>query len=85
MDVVNVFTASNGCGSASVPKTDVPGCTSTFDHAQVTPGCVSYQNCTAPTVWCSHDDNGYNNSDGRQHGWPCFASNAIADFFMKLP
>jgi hypothetical protein len=85
MDVVDVFTTSNGCGKSTSPKTDVPSCTSSFDHKPVMPGCVTYQNCVAPSVWCSHDDNGYNNTDGRQHGWPCFASNAIADFFMSLP
>jgi poly(3-hydroxybutyrate) depolymerase len=85
VDVVNMFRASNGCGSTSTPKSDVASCTSSFDRMQVTPGCVSYQGCSAPTIWCSHNDNGYNNTDGKQHGWPCFASNAIADFFMALP
>jgi poly(3-hydroxybutyrate) depolymerase len=85
IDVVNMFTASNMCSSTSMPKNDVPTCTSTFDKKTVTPGCVTYQNCAVPTVWCSHNDNGYNNTDGKQHGWPCFASNAIADFFMSLP
>jgi hypothetical protein len=51
----------------------------------VTPGCVSYQGCSQPTIWCSHNDNGYNASDGHEHGWPCFASNAMADFFLGLP
>ena len=37
------------------------------------------------TVWCSHNDSGYNLTDGHMHGWPCFASNAIADFFLGLP
>lgn len=85
MDVVNVFATSNGCSTMTAPDSDVPSCVSTFDRKQVTPGCVTYQNCMQPTVWCSHNDNGYNNTDGRQHGWPCFASNAIADFFLGLP
>jgi polyhydroxybutyrate depolymerase len=84
-DVVQLFATSNSCSSSTTPKTDVPTCSSTFDHMQVTPGCVTYQSCMAPTVWCSHNDNGYNGTDGHQHGWPCFASNAIADFFMSLP
>jgi polyhydroxybutyrate depolymerase len=85
MDVVNLFTTSNACTSMTMPKPDVAACTSSFDHMQVTPGCVTYQGCKAPTIWCSHNDNGYNNTDGRQHGWPCFASSAIAEFFAGLP
>jgi hypothetical protein len=79
-DVVQLFTTSNSCSTSTAPKADVPTCSSTFDHMQVTPGCVTYQNCTEPTVWCSHNDIGYNSTDGHEHGWPCFASSAIADF-----
>jgi hypothetical protein len=83
-DVVGVFTASNACSTTTSPKLDVPSCTSSFDRKSVTPGCVTYEGCMAPSVWCSHNDNGYNNTDGRQHGWPCFASAAIAEFFLGL-
>jgi poly(3-hydroxybutyrate) depolymerase len=83
-DVVQVFRTSNMCESTSTPKTDVTTCTSTFDRMQVTPGCVTYDGCTVPTHWCSHNDNGYNNTDGRQHGWPCFASSAMGAFFQTL-
>jgi hypothetical protein len=24
-------------------------------------------------------------TDGHEHGWPCFANSAIADFFLSLP
>jgi polyhydroxybutyrate depolymerase len=85
IDVVNFFTSSNACSSMTLPDSDVAGCNSSFDRAPVTPGCVAYQGCSQPTIWCSHNDNGYNASDGHQHGWPCFASNAMADFFMGLP
>jgi poly(3-hydroxybutyrate) depolymerase len=85
MDVVSFFTSSNTCGTATVPDTDVPTCNSSFDRMLVTPGCVTYQGCTQPTIWCSHNDNGYNATDGHEHGWPCFASNAMADFFLSLP
>jgi poly(3-hydroxybutyrate) depolymerase len=84
-DVVQLFTTSNACSSSTTPKADIAACSSTFDHMQVTPGCVSYQNCVEPTVWCSHNDNGYNSTDGHEHGWPCFASSAIAEFFGSLP
>jgi polyhydroxybutyrate depolymerase len=84
-DVVDVFVASNKCMAQSMPDAAVPPCNSTFDQKPVTPGCVTYQGCTEPTIWCSHNDNGYNLTDGHMHGWPCFASNAIADFFLGLP
>jgi hypothetical protein len=83
--VVDVFVKSNMCMDATMPDADVPTCNSTFDQKPVTPGCVTYQGCTKPTIWCSHNDNGYNLTDGHEHGWPCFASNAIADFFLALP
>ena len=85
IDVVDLFTSSNGCTATTVPDTAVPTCKSTFDGMTVTPGCITYQGCTEPTVWCSHNDNGYNSTDGHEHGWPCFASNAMADFFAGLP
>jgi len=80
-DVVAVFTASNTCSTTTAPH-DVPTCTSTTDRMTVTPGCVTYQGCAKPTIWCSHNDHGYNLTDGYEHGWPCFASNAMADFFL---
>lgn len=84
-DVVDFFALSNGCSSSTEPESGVASCKSTFDQQQVAPGCITYQGCGAPTVWCSHNDNGYNDTNGRQHGWPCFASNAMADFFLGLP
>lgn len=84
-NVVAVFTASNMCMAATMPDPDVPTCKSTFDQQTVDPGCKIYQGCSKPTIWCSHNDNGYNATDGHMHGWPCFASNAIADFFLGLP
>lgn len=84
-DVVAFFTSSNACMTASQPDTDVPTCKSALDQMTVTPGCVTYDGCTKPTIWCSHNDNSYNTTDGNMHGWPCFASNAMADFFLALP
>jgi poly(3-hydroxybutyrate) depolymerase len=84
-NVVAVFTASNMCTTATTPYTKVPMCNSTTDGKPVNAGCVSYQGCVQPTVWCSHNDNGYNLAEGRQHGWPCFASDAMNDFFLGLP
>jgi poly(3-hydroxybutyrate) depolymerase len=84
-DVVDVFAAGNSCDSATMPFPEVMGCTSSFNQKQVAPGCVEYQGCDQPLIWCSHNDEGYNNTDGRYHGWPCFASKAMADFFSSLP
>ena len=83
-DVVEAFRTSNSCQSSSAPKTDVAMCRSSFDNMQVNPGCITYDGCSVPTHWCSHNDNGYNSTDGRQHGWPCFASSAMAAFFQGL-
>ncbi len=82
-DVVDVFSSSNSCQTATTDY-DVAGCNG-FMNKAVDPGCVSYQGCGEPTVWCSHNDEGYNLTDGHYHGWPCFASNAMADFFASLP
>lgn len=83
-DVVDVFASSNSCSATTTPFSEVTSCTSGFNGKSVTPGCVSYQGCGEPLVWCSHDDEGYNSTDGHYHGWPCFASNAMADFFLDL-
>jgi poly(3-hydroxybutyrate) depolymerase len=78
MDLVNVFTSSNMCSGGATPYASVPTCMSKFDRMTVTPGCVSYPGCAKPTIWCSHDDHGYNATDGYEHGWPCFASDAMS-------
>ncbi len=84
-DVVDVFAAGNSCSSSTMPFPEVTSCTSSFNQKSVTPGCVEYQGCDQPLIWCSHNDEGYNNTDGHYHGWPCFASKAMADFFSSLP
>lgn len=84
-DVVAVFQTSNACLDTSMPYAAIAGCNSAFNGQAVDPGCIEYQGCSQPTIWCSHNDSNYNDTDGFQHGWPCFASNAIADFFLGLP
>ncbi len=83
-DVVDVFASSNSCGATTVAFDAVAGCTG-YGNKAVDPGCVSYGACGEPLIWCSHNDEGYNLTDGHYHGWPCFASNAMADFFLSLP
>jgi polyhydroxybutyrate depolymerase len=79
-DVVGRFTAVNKCSSTSMPYSGVAMCMSSGTN--VNPGCVSYDGCMEPTVWCSHNDPQYSNTN---HGWPCFATKAMADFFAALP
>jgi polyhydroxybutyrate depolymerase len=74
------YLASNSCSMNTTPY-DVASCTSQYNGAQVTPGCVSYQGCSEPMIWCSHDDGNYS---GTNHGWPCFASQAIYDFLKQF-
>ena len=81
-DVVARFTSVNKCSSTTMPYSSVMSCSSTQNGAKVTPGCVSYQSCMQPTVWCSHDDPNYSSTN---HGWPCFANTAIYEFFGGLP
>ncbi len=84
-DVVAVFSASNKCLTTSAPYPQIAMCNSLFDNKPVNPNCIKYDGCTEPTIWCSHNDNIYNLTDGHEHGWPCFANTAISDFFLGLP
>lgn len=81
-DVVARFTAVNKCMSTTMPYSSVAGCSSTQNGAKVEPGCVTYQGCTQPTIWCSHNDPNYSSTN---HGWPCFATTAMYEFFGALP
>ncbi|AUX37120.1 hypothetical protein SOCE836_093410 [Sorangium cellulosum] len=74
------FRAANMCQTSSTPYSEVMGCQSS--GKAVNPGCVSYSGCSAPTIWCSHDDPAYSNTS---HGVPCFAIKAMYDFFTGMP
>jgi poly(3-hydroxybutyrate) depolymerase len=81
-NTVAKFRASNMCADTSKPYTQVMTCNSTDSgHPLVNPGCIIYDNCTVPTIWCSHNDPSYS---GTQHGVPCFAIKAMSDFFAGL-
>jgi polyhydroxybutyrate depolymerase len=81
-DTVAKFRAANSCASTSKPY-DVMTCNSTDSgHPLVDPGCIIYDNCTVPTIWCSHNDPSYS---GTEHGVPCFAMKAMQDFFAGIP
>src|SRR6185369_15911656 len=81
-DVVARFTTVNKCQSTTSAYSSVASCNSTQNNAKVEPGCVSYAGCSEPTIWCSHNDPSYS---GTNHGWPCFATKAMYDFFASLP
>jgi polyhydroxybutyrate depolymerase len=72
--------AANMCMDSSMPYAQVQGCQS--GQTTVDPGCVAYDGCKAPTIWCSHNDPAYS---GTMHGVPCFAMTAMHDFFGSLP
>lgn len=79
-DAVKEFTVANGCLASSTPYAPITACNS--GGKSVEHGCRQYAGCTVPTVWCSHDDPQYSNTN---HGWPCFATQAMHDFFAALP
>ncbi len=72
------FRSANGC-DMNATTYDVMGCQS--GGTSVDPGCVEYDGCNVPTVWCSHNDPFYN---GTSHGVPCFAADAMHQFFTSL-
>jgi poly(3-hydroxybutyrate) depolymerase len=74
------FRTANGCGTTSTTYSPVMGCQSS--GKTVNPGCVSYDGCDVPTIWCSHDDPQYGTTS---HGVPCFAVKAMHDFFGSFP
>ena len=73
------YLLSNQCGASTVAHAQA-GCMSS--GVQVEPGCVQYQGCVEPTIWCQHNDPQYSNTN---HGWPCFANDAIDTFLTSLP
>jgi polyhydroxybutyrate depolymerase len=62
-------------------------CSATTAPGPVAP-CVSYEGCSAglPIAWCEHNEPTYQDQ-GRStfHGWPSFASQAMASFLFNLP
>jgi polyhydroxybutyrate depolymerase len=81
-NAVAKFRTSNSCMDTSKPYAPVMGCNSTESgHPAVDPGCIIYDGCTVPTIWCSHNDPSYS---GTEHGIPCFAIKSMYDFFATL-
>jgi polyhydroxybutyrate depolymerase len=78
-NAVAKFRTANMCADTSKPYTPIMGCMS--GTTQVDPGCIVYDNCTVPTIWCAHNDPNYS---GTQHGVPCFGIKSMSDFFKTL-
>jgi poly(3-hydroxybutyrate) depolymerase len=78
-ETVEQFVSTNSCEGTSSDYAPVMGCQS--GNVAVDPGCIVYDGCDVPTIWCSHNDPQYN---GTFHGVPCFAMDAMADFFATL-
>ena len=78
-NAVAKFRTANKCADTSKPYTAIMGCQSS--GMTVDPGCITYDNCAVPTIWCAHNDPNYS---GTQHGVPCFGIKAIYDFFKSL-
>lgn len=79
-DVVDTFVAGNSCDSTSAALT-VPGAGCNSGGTVVDPGCISYEGCDVPTIWCSHNDPAYSDTG---HGVPCFTAQATYEFFESL-
>ncbi len=77
---VTLFRTANSCSATSKPFANAPMCMSS--GTTVADGCVQYDGCVVPTIWCSHNDPSYSNTN---HGWPCFATKAMYEFFASLP
>ena len=78
-DVVARFRTANMCMTTSMAYSQVAGCSSS--GTTVNPGCIIYDGCSVPTIWCSHNDPQYS---GTSHGVPCFAMKAAYDFFGSV-
>jgi polyhydroxybutyrate depolymerase len=78
-ETVAQFRKANSCQEASMPYSTVMGCQS--GNTAVNPGCIIYEGCQVPTVWCSHNDPAYGTT---MHGVPCFGVKAMHDFFKSL-
>ncbi|HEY3257196.1 MAG TPA: hypothetical protein VGJ91_24730, partial [Polyangiaceae bacterium] len=81
-NAVAKFRSANSCMDSSKTYSSVMQCNSTDSGKPlVDPGCIIYDGCSVPTIWCSHNDPSYS---GTEHGVPCFAMKAMYDFFAGL-
>lgn len=78
---ISQYAESNQCSGGTTPM-PVPSCASLAGGVAVNAGCVQYDGCAAPTLFCNHNDPNYlDNGNPTNHGWPCFANSQIFQFF----
>jgi polyhydroxybutyrate depolymerase len=79
---ISQYAAANQCSGGTTPL-NIGTCNSIAQgNPAVNPGCVTYNGCSAPTLFCNHNDPNYiENGTPTNHGWPCFANQEIFDFF----
>jgi poly(3-hydroxybutyrate) depolymerase len=78
---ITQYTKANQCSGGTQPV-NIGTCTSRVRNATVNPGCVSYNGCAKPTLFCNHNDPFYTDQGtDTNHGWPCFANSEIFSFF----
>jgi polyhydroxybutyrate depolymerase len=78
---ISQYAESNQCPGGTTPLA-LATCNSIADRSAVNPGCVQYNGCAAPTLFCNHNDPNYiANGSPTNHGWPCFANSEIFQFF----
>ncbi|HTV20471.1 MAG TPA: hypothetical protein VMG12_17425 [Polyangiaceae bacterium] len=78
---ISQYAESNQCSGGTTPL-NVPSCNSLAGGVAVNAGCVQYNGCAAPTLFCNHNDPNYlDNGNPTNHGWPCFANSQIFQFF----
>jgi polyhydroxybutyrate depolymerase len=79
-DIVQ-YAQANQCGGTT-QVVDIGTCNSIANQATVNPGCVAYDGCAKPTLFCNHNDPNYiDQGNPTNHGWPCFANTEIFAFF----
>jgi predicted esterase len=81
---ISQYAGSNQCSGGTTPL-NIGTCNSIAQgNPVVNPGCVTYNGCASPTLFCNHNDPNYiDNGSPTNHGWPCFANQEIFDFLQS--
>jgi polyhydroxybutyrate depolymerase len=82
-EVAQNYRDGNKCMTTSKPYTGAMSCKTNQagSNVMVDPGCIQYDGCQVPTIWCSHNDPSYSNT---MHDTPCFVWQAMRTFFESL-
>jgi len=76
---LHVFLTGNSCSDSSTPL-EVGACTA--GDLTIDPHCVEFDDCVAAVRWCQPADLG-STAASNGDGWPCFANEAIDEFFSR--